>query len=131
MCTVAVVYARCVIPLLPTSVMEASGASTAAIWWKETVDCGFSRHVEMHALCLAAVESALCVHALQSSGLGKVHTPERPQPVQEWAREIEALVHKVIAVMQCGNYGYYNSLLHTMLGRRQASDEAWTEYTSL
>ena len=129
--TVAVLCVRCGIPLLPTSVMEGSGASNAAIWWKEAVDCGPSNDVDMHALCLAAVESALCVHALQSSGLGKVHTPERPQPVQEWAREIEVLVHKVMAVMQCGNYGYYNSLLHTMLGRHQASDEAWTEYTSL
>ena len=119
------------IPLLLISVMEGSSAANAARWWKEAVDCGPNNEADMHALCLAAVESALFVHALQISGLNKVHTPERPQPVQEWASEIEVLVHKVMAVMQCGNYGYYNSLLHTMLGRLQASDEAWTEYTSL
>ena len=111
--------------------MEGSSAANAARWWKEVVDCGPNGEVDMHALCLAAVESALCVHALQCSGLDKVHTPERPHPVQEWASEIEALLSKVLAGMQCGNYGYYKTLIHSMFGRLQASDEAWMDYTAL
>ena len=112
------------------SVMEGSTATNAVKWWNEAVG-GLSNVMDRHVICLAAVESAFCVHALQSSGLGKVRTPGCSQPLQEWADEVEALVQRVMDLMQCGNYCYYKALLLSMLGRFMAADEAWTEYTSL
>lgn len=111
--------------------MESSSAANAARWWNEAVKGGRNDDVDMPTLCLAAVESAICVHALQRSGLDKVHTPERSRPMQEWADEVEGLLAKVLALMQCGNYGYYRTLLHSMFGHLRASDEAWMDYTAL
>ena len=106
--------------------MDSSSSVNAGLAWDRVLK---SDNV-ITVLWLAAVESALSIHALQPNYKGKVYTPEAGKtPLQDWFDEVEHLLRN--ALRHNYQFGYHLTLLYSMYGDHQNANVAWADYVRL